>query len=451
LMSVAPLFLFPFCDVWQTGITLLWLTLVGGLWLFFEPSRRNSEMLHQARIRVSGAVFSDPLFWIFVVLAVVAAARWANGGVALAYNAGDGQWFISRPSLPWLPGHANGEGFIQFVVVLSLAVVVEGCRHALGKSARMAFLFMGSFLAGVAAIIAALAARVGVQGASEAMGLSIFRLPSFAGCAFGLYMLGGIVALAGLFECKWNKALLLFVFAVGASASGLFYFAPLPVALAFAVAALVLIVASVVHLLLFFSPPDVVKFIVAFFIAALIPVLLAVCVVPKEVTDARLAFFFSDGLLFPEGFAEARVRLSEIARNVWRDHLWLGSGIGAFPLDVRFAATDEDWLVWTAGVPKGALHGWWQLIAERGIFGALAIAVPLCFMVYTFVRRLVAAIGRHVFLPLCGLGFVAVAVVVAETFIDASLLRPETLMALGAFLALSASAFPPPRRREEEK
>lgn len=408
-------------------------------------------MLHQARIRVAGAVFADPLFWLFAVLAVFTAARWANGGVALAYDAGVGRWFISSPSVTWLPGHVKGEGFLQFAAVLSLTVVVEGCRHALGKSARLMFLYLASFLAGTAAVVAALAARAGAQGALEAMGLSFFLMPSFAGCAFGLHTLGGIVALCGLFESKWNKFLLLFSLAVGASASGLFYFAPVPVVLAFAVAALVLIIGSSVYLGVFFRAPEVLKFVVALFIAALVPVLLAVCIVPQEVTDARLAFFRGAGPLFPEGFAEARARLAEIAHRVWRDHLWLGSGLGAFPLNVRFSATEEDWLVWAAGVPRGALNGWWQLLAERGICGVLAIAVPFCFMVYTFVCRLIAAIGRHAFLPLCGLGFAAAAVVAAETFVDASLLRPETLLALGAFVALSASAFPQPRRREEEE
>ena len=451
LLAVAPLFLFPFCGAWQTGIALVWLSLICGFWLFLEPSRRNGEMLHQARVRVAGAVFADPLFWLFLVIAAFAAARWANGGVALAYDAGEGRWFVARPSVAWLPGHVKGEGFLQFAVVLSLTVVVEGCRHALGKSARISFLFLSSLMAGVAAIAASWAMRVGVQGASEAMELSLFLSPSFAGCAFGLHTLGGIVALAGLFECKWNKFLLLFAFAVGASASGLFYFAPVPVTLAFAVAALVLIVGSSVYLGMSLRSPDVLKFVVALFMAALVPVLLAVCIVPQEVTDARLAFFRGEGLLFPEWFAAARARLAEIARNAWRGHLWLGSGIGAFPIDVRFAATEEDWLVWTAGVPRSALNGWWQLLAERGIFGVLAIAVPLCFMLYTFVRRLIAAIGRHVFLPLCALGFAAAAVVAAETFVDASLLRPETLLALGSFMALSASAFPRPRRREEDE
>ena len=444
LLSVAPLFLFSFCGAWQTGIALVWLSLTGAIWLFLEPSRRNGEMLHQARVRVARAVFSDPLFWLFVVLSAFAALRWANGGVALAYDAAEGRWSIARPSMPWFPGHASGEGFLQFAAVLALAVVVEGCRHALGKSARTSYLFTSSFLAGIAAVAVTWAARGGVQGAVDAMDNSVLS-PSFAGCAFGLHALGGIVALAGMLECKWNKALLLFSFAAGAPAAGLFYTAPTAVTLAFAAVALVVAVGSSVYLWFSLRPPDVLKFVVGLFIAAAVPVFLAVCVVPQAFTDARLAFFRGDGL-FPDGFWEMRARLSEIAKAAWSGNLWGGSGIGAFPLEARFAATDADWQAWSAGVPKGALNGWWLLLAERGIFGVVAIAVPFCFMVYSFVRRLVGAIGRHSFLPLCGLGPVAVAVVAAEAAIDASFLRPEALLALGAFFALSASAFPPPRR-----
>ena len=44
----------------------------------------------------------------------------------------------------------------------------------------------------------------------------------------------------------------------------------------------------------------------------------------------------------------------------------------------------------------------------------------------------------------------AVALVLAEGFLDAAPVRPDVLMALGAIFALSASAFPQRKKKEEK-
>ena len=63
LLAVAPLFLFPFLPGESVATVELWLSGFTLVWLLMEPSRRNEEMLHDARMRVAGDIARDPLFW----------------------------------------------------------------------------------------------------------------------------------------------------------------------------------------------------------------------------------------------------------------------------------------------------------------------------------------------------------------------------------------------------
>ena len=75
LLAVAPLFLFPFCGAVWTARVLLWLSFLAFVWTLVEPSRRQGEMLHDARFRVFLSVFRDPLFWFSLFLSLVAFVR----------------------------------------------------------------------------------------------------------------------------------------------------------------------------------------------------------------------------------------------------------------------------------------------------------------------------------------------------------------------------------------
>ena len=454
LLAVAPLFLFPFFGADDTATVLLWLTLWGWLWIFLEPSRRGGEMLHNARVRVVGAIVRDPVFWLLFLLLIVSVARWVNCGPGLAVNSYTNKYCISNPPVGWLPGSIKGSGFLWFSVVFALMCVVTGCRNALGKSARLSFVFTSSFLAGVAAIVALCTCRAGNEVVLTALQCG-FDVHSYVGTAFGLYALGGLVALCGSFEQRWNKLLLLFSLSIGANASGLVYFAPVHVVLAFAVAAILLILGCGAYIAMTQRKSYVLKYLVGVIVAVMVPVVLGVCVLPPDVTEAKLTAF-KNLVIFPEHFFEARSELAKVAIGAWRGNLWFGTGEGYFPLELRFAAAEgewwyEDWWgVWRNAIPVSALNGWLQIISERGIVGVATLTLPVVFILVTFVMRLIGAWGRRVFFPLCGLGLVAVLVVAAEGVFDGAPTRPDVILAVGSFLALSASAFPAFRRSGEE-
>ncbi|MBO7482853.1 MAG: hypothetical protein J6U17_03070 [Kiritimatiellae bacterium] len=445
LLAVSPLFLFPYLTAGSVATVVLWLSLFAAIWIVMEPSRRSGEMLHDARVRAAAGFIKDPILWGMLVVIVAVAVRWANSGIGLAYDAERSVWSISSPAAVFLPGCVDGAGYPPFATCVALTVLMLGCRHSLGKSARVSFLLTSSSLAGLAAIAAIVAVFFGHEGAVLAASCPTVT-SSFAGACFGLYFLAGVASLSGLYECGWGSLLPLAMLAVGGSAAGLYFFAPAPVVLAFLAAGILTLAVTCAYSALRHDPKTAFKCVAAILIAAPIPVLCALALAPEGMNESRLAFA-TDGMdaLFASGFHEARAALSRMARGAFATHPWIGSGLGSFPLDIRFNATAADWAIIAQG-QDNPLSGWWLLAAERGIFGAILLALPLVVLLSSIIRRLVVSLRARAasgaFLPSVGLALFALSVLVAEMFFDGSALRPECLMAIGSFLALAALAFP---------
>ena len=458
LLAVAPLFLFPFYGGEWTAHTLLWLSLQSFLWMLLEPSRRKGEMLHDARYRVFASVFRDPLFWLSLVLVAVAFVRWRNGDVGMSYDAENSVWSLRAPFISILPGCVAGSGYLPFTAVVAVTVLMQGARHALGKSARGGFLFVASTLAGLAAVIATVAAACGHGGALAESECSMLDA-TFAGNCFGLHLAGAMVATVVAFERKWKRAMPLMIIAVGGCGTGLYVFSPDYVIIAYAAAATLSLAFSLVYVQRKVGGLVAPKCLSLLLIATAAGVVLGMGVVPASVKDARFAFLMEEGgKLLSDQFLAARESLSSIALAVFKDHSWLGTGLGSFGLDIRFNAKDADWALF-ASTQQGALNGWWQMIAERGIAGVIFFVSPLFFLLWTYVLRAATAVRRlfssgHLgdvvaFHPACALGPVALAATAACGFIDHSFWRPETMMAVATMFAMSGSAFPAVSRKED--
>lgn len=476
LLAVTPLFLSPFCKPATIAVSLLWMSASAILWLLMEPSRRSGERLHEARLRVRESLLTDPLLWLFALIVVYTGICAFNGGIARTYDFEAGKWILEPAGWPILPGHAGEAGLMPFATTVALLVLLQGCRQALGKSARIALTTMIALFTGVAAIVFVIASRMDHQGvillsgatrsaadATWSWAPALFSEPSVVspfyissvGNAFGLGLLASVVSAAGLFECKWNRLLLLFSFAIGSCALGLFYFAT-PMVLVFYLAlAMVTVLLCTLYLVLALRTAQAMRFVMTILISGVVPFLFIVCVAPEAMTAAHASVFtgsysFGD-LLMPSDFWTVRENLSRFAASFWKDASWQGLGVGSFELRYWLVGEPE-WLAATGGassklVTTGPLNGWWMLLAERGIAGLLTFLVPVAFMLFTFVHRLIGSIGRHAFLPLCGLGLMALGATVFTAFFDCSFLRPDTILPAGCFLALAASSFPVPRKR----
>ena len=461
LLAVAPLFLFPFCgDVW-TARAVIWLSLIAAAWTVLEPSRRADETLHDARFRVASSIALDPLFWFSIVLVLIAAVRWLNGGIGMVYDAEKSVWSLSEAQIPFLPGATDDSGYLPFAAVVGVAVLIQAGRHALGKSARVCFLFVAALLSGLAAVVAGLACVFENPVALRYATCSTVDA-TYPGVAFGLCFMGSMVAIAGAFERKWTSAMPLLAIAVGGTAVGLYLFSPDMVIVVHAACAVVVVACALAYAHRRLGGLVVPKCLAFMLVAAIPPVLFVMGVIPESIKAQKLALLFSEegARLFPDGFFELRSALSGIAEKVWKENPWLGTGLGTFGLDIRFNATEADWAVFASN-QTGALNGWMQMLAERGIAGVVFFVTPMLFLLWTYVLRASHAVsdilsksrrsfGALVFHPVCALGPVAVAAVAACGFYDHSFWRSETMMLVAAIFAMAGSAFPASKKTDDD-
>ena len=430
-LAVAPLFLSPVCVFWLSGFVILW--------LIMEPSRISGERLHEARARVAGQMMRDPLLWISLVLIAYALVRFFNVGIGMTYDAETQVWAMSKPPLPILPGCVAGFGGPELAGVLAFAVVVQGCRHALGRSARTAFMLCVSALSGAGAVVFAV---LMYQGDSLILSLAKCGLesPSFIGSAFGVHWLAGTVALLGVHEHRWLRAMPLTILSVGGNAAGLFLFAPAPVQVVFLAGELLVLVYAFVYALRCLERSGEFKFLVTFAMSVVTGGVLAVAVLSNADLAARLAPY-ETGAFLSEEYLASRKALSAVALGAWKGNPWLGTGLGSFPLNLKFLSAGIDWSV-VRPEQLAPLNGYWYLLVERGILGAVLIACPLGVLLWTFAVDLVRGIRLRMPHPQCWLGPVAMVAVLVEMLIDTSFFISGVPLAVASYLAIAACSFP---------
>ena len=439
LLAAAPLFLFPFSQADVIATALLWLSLPAAVWTFMEPSVLDGEMLHNARVRVIRAMTTDPLFWACLVLVAFAGIRALNSGIGLSYDAEKAVWFVSSARFPLFPGSVGFDGYLPFSTAVAATVLIQGCRHSLGRSARMAMLLVSSSLAGAAAVIALVFLGSSNEVVKAGMACA-YPMCSFVGLAFALHFFGGLVALVSAFERGWNLTMPFFSLAVGGTAAGAFVFSPAPVSFAVGVCGVALVAYAFLYTCRNLRATGEFKFLVVCGIALTLGGLMAVAFMPEKLLQERLAPYLTFEFR-PERLREIRALLTGVAIKSWLEHIWVGTGVGSFPLDFRFAATPENWSQLSSReVPM--FNGWCLLLVERGIVGAVAVLLPFGFLAFTYFRRLVEGLGRlalpHPATFLAPLSAVLLGLTGAY---DCSVLRADVMMAAVVFLAISASSF----------
>lgn len=438
ILAVAPLFLSPFCAQETVATCLLWLSLLVATWVVMSPACRSGEPPHMARERLLADAVRDPAMWFMLVVVAYAGVRALNGGVALAYDAELGAWSLKRQAVEILPGCTDGAGCLPFATTVALAVLLLGARHALDASSAVAFFATATLLAGLSAAISAIALTYG-GGTIAGIAACSYESPSFIGAAYGIHLLGGIVALFGCVEQGWHRVEPLVAIGLVCTAAGLTLFSPIAT---FAVFAAVFIVFALVSFAVSsrrLAGSGSFRCALVLVMVAAVPVLMAMF----ASSFGPLAQRAADALelkFFPEGFLKSRDVLSSIALKSWTANPWFGSGLGSFHLDVRFIATQDDWLhiaPWQAA----AMNGWWQLLAERGVAGALLLALGAAFLAWTFFARAVRSFRSAKWSSLCFIGLFSAAALAALAFVDCSFLRPDVLLAAAAALSLAACAF----------
>lgn len=431
IVAVAPLFLPPIASLWLAGLAFLWLLL--------EPSRIGGESLYEARSRVLRTATHDPLFWVLLFLVLVAGTRALNVGIDRAYDAESGVWELAAAPSPILPGCVDGFGLPLFSLAVCAWVVLTGCRHAIGRSARFGFLLIASFLAAVGVYVWAVLLAKG-DGSAYHLAQTSMEDPSFLGSACGVYLGFGVLALIASFELKWFSAMPLVILAIAGNAAGVFLFAPPLVTIVFLGVAMALFFAGFAFLRIRLGNPAEYKYLVVFGISLAIALLVVLGVVPRELESAKIAPYLDDASFLPDGYNAARNVLADVSRRAWMGNPWLGNGLGSFSLSLSFLATSADWAV-VSPCQLAPLNGYWFVLAERGVMGAFMLAVPLVLILITYVGRLVCGIRLGMPHPLILLGPLMLLAAGFEMWGAVSFMSAGALLPLAAALVLSPHGF----------
>lgn len=446
LLTVAPLFLFPL--VGGGAPAFLWLTMIAAWWVALSPSKRVGEMVHCARERVWRETLRDPFTWVLVILSLFLALRWINSGLALSYDSEAGKWDLTGSLTGFFPCGMAGTGMIPFVVSLGALVVLVAVRHSLGRSARAAYLLSISSFSGLAGIVASTGV---IQGWDRVTALAscTYASPSFIGSAFAVCVMAGIVAFAeAITRPIWHRILPLGALLLGGSITGTVFFSPPSTVAWLAVVALITFVFAFVTAGREAGASATFRGLIVFAFAFIVPVLFIGCWAPRDFLAEHLGAMTS-GRLFPEGFERIRAILADVASRAWNENPWMGSGVGVFGVEINRLASEADRELLPplqAGIP----FGWWRLLAERGIVGTLALAIPFGYLLVSYVVRAVVGWRQLPLNPSAILLPMAYLFVVVSGLMDESNLRTDVLLLAGACAAVSTCAFPVMRRDETE-
>jgi len=456
LLASLPWALVPFLSERSLAITILWLSLLAGLWLFVEPSILAGEHLSSARARVRRDLIRCPMSWCFLVAIGFATVSWLNGGLALQYVPEKAAWGVMRPTIELLPTSAGDSGFLPFAAIIGTGVLTLGVLHGLGLSARISFGVVAGFLFGMAGLVSAtFVCLESTPFVNLALRGFLSRPPiapaSFYGTVYGLALMLSVIAGMQAEERKWSAARIFFCVAVAGNMAGLLFFAPPFVAIGYLVVIGLFLLFAFVRLSRVGSLGGVAYSLTMVVFGVALAVCLLLSVAPEAVTKAKV-----DGLnlvvAFPENYRDVADVLTRISRSMWKESPWRGAGIGAFNLQAQFLAEKSDWALLSPKV-SAALNGYWTLLAEQGIIGCVVLISLVCLLVFVWVRNLVRAIiylrtcdDADIFVfacvPMVWAAPITIPLICAEAFYAPVFSSSVMLLAVFAVLALSAASFP---------
>ena len=409
-LTVAPLVLLPFFDEVTVGIAMLWLTLVAAIWFIMEPSRIGSEAPHSARARVIRTFVRDPFTYFMLLMVILTLLRWINSGIGLKYDAELMSWVMREPAFPLLPGSVSGHAFLPFVTAVSLFVVLAGIRHGLGRMARTSF----------ALVAAGIAAIAGLVMETSSSGLS--------------YVFALLLAVCAIFSANEDQSLKGEMFAalgiVGTMIGIVKFCSKLEIAMAAGAFLLLLVLA---YMLVSRRIEGGGSFLIAVVVIAAVS-LSGIAIVYFGRIPLDLEFFDS-------ALAEKQQVMGSISFKVFQEYPWIGTGLGSFPIDMKFYATSADYKHIFPGSIEG-LTTWWYLIAERGVVGSAFLLTGFGFLTWTYFHRIFIQFFSLTWRPFNVLFLVASAFAVAAGFFSTELLKCDVLMLMVATLALAASSAP---------
>lgn len=436
LLAVAPLVVFPFLAIDEISKVILWLSLLVFGWFLNAPSRINKERsTSEARRRISKALLADPIFWIFAIVTLLAGFRALNNGISLAYDAESYIWYMTEPAVSVFPACCEGAGFPVFVSTLLSFIAYTIAKHALGKGARLALVYFLGLFAGIAGLVALYEYVMGNEGVIELARCGVEN-PSYIGIGFGIMALMLTSAIPLAFEKRWNVALATFPIALGGVFAAMITFSPAYMSSAFLAVGILILAYGLFWSLKKLGKTTSLRIVVVFG-ASLFVALVVIYGTSFKLVGERFSSL-SAGFI-PALEADISAKLSAVSMKVWKVKLWLGSGLGTFPQQFRFNATDADWAV-VSVQQLMPLNGWSYLLIERGIIGALLMLVPAAGLAWGYVSRVITAV-KEIPSPMVFAGPLAAIIAFSLNIFNTSLFRIESLPLIVLAVALSTNSW----------
>lgn len=450
VLAALPLALTPFLTAATLGSVTLWLSALAAVWLFTEPSLRRGEHISSSRARLFRELVRDPFLWFLLLALIYVAVRGLNTGLVLAWSPEASAWAVSDPLWSGFPASVAGKGYLPFCVLLASALVVLGLRNAVGAAARLMFGVVGSFAAGLGGLVATALACGDVKAFADATRPAFAAAPFWAS-SFGVWLVLALVSGPAAEAKKWHSARFLYILGVAGNLCALVFFAPPLVAFLWIFLALAAFAYALVYVSRTSTMRAVTRSAALAVFGMAVPVILVMMCETTDFVRFRLTSL-QPSVCLSESWQETAAALTRIARAMWQGHPWTGVGEGAFALHLPFLAEQAEWSALPLK-PRFASNGWMMLLAERGIFGALVLAVGLGLQVAAYALRLAGGFRRHKkqdeggfflfavlpaawVMPFCLLPFVV------EMFFSPVLTSPTVVLAAVVPLALAAASFP---------
>ena len=437
---------------------MFWVSLAAWIWILFEPSVRSGETVSRARSRMIGAMFRDPFAWFLLLASSMALVRWLNSGIKLFYDAEKTVWTVSEPAISAMPASSGDSALIPLATVVVASTVIIGIRHALGKNARVWFGVMTGAFSAVGGLAAVICAALGME-PFKSGALVSFGAASFAGSAFAMILPLAIACGVEAEERGMTKTRLFFAFAVAGNAVAAFVFLPLLLALAYLSLSAVVSVVALVLCKRRTSAAACAR--AASMLAFGIVGAASAVMVPsyKDIVEEKLSALNVEKA-FPAALHDRNEVLDRVAMAVWKDNQWGGVGAGAFALQSPFYVGQEDWQVLPPRLENPS-NGYFTILVERGIVGALFWAVGLGFLLGSWVMRLVASVkwhssreeGKAWFFCVPAVVWVGVAVLaglLGDMYFSSGIPLTSLPVCGAAALSLSASSFPKAKTQAKE-
>ena len=459
LAAALPAALAQFVSASALSVALLWISLAAVVWLIVEPSVLSGETVSRARMRVFTHVLHDPLSWFFLVVWIFSFARWLNSGVRLAFDAEASTWAVKAASASFLPASSGETGFFPLALAVSMGIVAIGVKHALGRNARIWFGLATGAISAIGACIAVV--HVGLKAEPFlSMSFAEFGAESFCGTMFALFLPIAIACGVQAEDCGMTKCRLVFAWAVAGNGLGAYFFLPSILSAAYLSIAAVVAIISLVILKVRSGAAAMARAASMLAFGIIIAIFSAILPPFSDVLKAKADGFAAENV-FPPALKERNEALSRISKAIWLEHPWSGSGVGSFTLEAPFFADKEEWAV-LPPQPSIGSNGFYTLIAERGISGALLWGIGIGLLVYFWCSRLVGSFvwqkqqdeGRSWLMnvpAVVWVGPLVLLVAFADTFFSSNFPLTGMSACVTAAMPLAAAYFPKAKRNADHK